>query len=638
MSRAPELADLPDIPDPSAPCLTPDGAQVVHVLARTTPEGSAVAELWRRPLTSEGGEPELLTSGQQDGAPAVSPDGRQVAFVRRSAEGSSLYVVPLTGGAPVRLTEGLTVLGDLAYSPDGGRIACTVLVDDAPTDPPAPLVVDGEPEHKVDGLGWVGTARTHVYVVPATGGTSVRLTGEGNNGGPAWSPDGQLIAFARTRKDAEGVRLCQQVGLVDPDRPGESVRLPFAPVGVGGPLTWTPDGAAVIAVGTREFTIGLNRLFRLEVASGEATELTLDLDRNVMGGGTGYPGGAPALAADGRLYFCVREGGQTILCSRDPQGGDHRTHDLGEGTVVSGLAVAGTTAVLRLSDPVTPGELVVLDLTTGASERLTHTLREALPDVAFTPAVPRVFRISDGQQVHGWLLRAPQTEGPAPTLLDIHGGPHNAWTGVADVAHLYHQVLADRGWNVLTLNPRGSDGYGEEFYRAVLQGWGEADLADFLEPLDALVEEGLADPDRLAVTGYSYGGFMTCRLTTRTDRFRAAVPGGLVCDHETMNASSDLGTLLYDLEIGGPEQSHRLAPIHDVDRVRTPTLILHGQEDQRCPLAQAEAWYTRLRQHDVPTQLVVYPGGAHAFFLTGPVAHRRDFNARIVDWVQTHTG
>lgn len=638
MTRTPELTDLPDIQDPSEPRLTPDGRQLVHVLARTTPEGAAVAELWRRAVSPEDGEPEMLTSGTVDAAPAISPDGRWVAFVRRESGGSDLYVMPLAGGVPVRLTEGLLILGDLAFSPDSSHIACTALVDDGPTDPPAPLVVDGELEHKVDGLGWVGAARTHLYVVPVTGGTAVRLTGEGNSSGPAWSPDGTLIAFARIRKGVEGVRLCRQVGLVDPRRPGESVRLPFAPVGVGGPLTWTPDGVAVIAVGTEEFRVGVNRLIRLDVDSGEATVLTADLDRNVMGGGTGYPGGAPAFAADGRLYFCVREGGQTVLHSRELQSGADRTYDVGVGTVISGLTVAGTTAVLRVSDPVTPGELVVLDLLTGTTERLTDTLREALPEVAFTATQPRTFRISDGQDVHGWLLRAPETEGRAPTLIDIHGGPHNAWTGVADVAHLYHQVLADRGWNVLTLNPRGSDGYGEEFYRAVVGGWGEVDLADFLEPLDALVEEGLADPERLAVAGYSYGGFMTCRLTTRTQRFRAAVAGGLVCDHEAMNASSDLGAMLHELEIGGREQSRGLAPIHDIDEVRTPTLVLHGQEDQRCPLAQAEAWFTRLRENGVATRMVVYPGGAHAFFLTGPVAHRSDFNSRIVEWLEEHAG
>ena len=132
--------------------------------------------------------------------------------------------------------------------------------------------------------------------------------------------------------------------------------------------------------------------------------------------------------------------------------------------------------------------------------------------------------------MQAWLVRDPEREGPRPLLLDVHGGPHNAWNAAADEMHLYHQELAARGWAVLLVNPRGSDGYGEAFYDGVNGAWGVADANDFLEPIDALVAEGLADPERLAVTGYSYGGFMTCWLTAHDDRFKAAVAGGVVSD------------------------------------------------------------------------------------------------------------
>jgi len=212
--------------------------------------------------------------------------------------------------------------------------------------------------------------------------------------------------------------------------------------------------------------------------------LTAGLDRNVMGGAPGYPGGAPTFGSDGRLYFCIRDGGQSVLCSLVVGGQEVRRHDVGEGTVVSALSVAGSTAVVRLSDATTPGELAVIDLGTGQVARATDHLAQALPDVAFLPTTARASRISDGVTVHGWLLRDPATRGPAPTLLDVHGGPHNAWTGAADTAHLYHQLLAAAGWNVLTLNPRGSDGYGQDFFRAALGAWGEGDQQDFLESLD----------------------------------------------------------------------------------------------------------------------------------------------------------
>ncbi|RZT66457.1 dipeptidyl aminopeptidase/acylaminoacyl peptidase [Microcella alkaliphila] len=636
MTRTPTLDDLAAIAEPSSPVLTPDGTRVVYALTRRDASGAPRSEL--RSLSIDDRAETSLTSGAIDTAPAVAPDGETVAFVREHEGTPSIHRIPLAGGDAVPLTRGLRVVGGPSFSPDGAHLAFTALVDDLEATPPAPLVVTGDPGHRVDGMGWIGTARTHVFVVPVAGGPSERLTTEGQCGSPAWSPDGATIAFAQSGVEVDGTRFARRVGLVDLTRPRESVRFPFTATGVGGPLTWTTDGASVIAIGDLEVGVGLNRLVRLDAADGAATVIAGDLDRNVMGGGPGYPGGSPAFGSDGRLYCCVREGGQTVVLSLDLATGDVRQHPAGDDAVVGGLSIAGARAVVRVSDASAPGELALLDLEQGSHERLTDHLGTSLPGVAFlTPSAVR-FAISDGTEVHGWLLRAPGVDGPAPTLLDIHGGPHNAWTGTADTVHLYHQLLAAQGWNVLTLNPRGSDGYGEAFYTAAVGGWGEVDEPDFLEPLDRLVADGVADPDRLAVTGYSYGGFMTCWLTSRTDRFRAAVPGGLVCDHRTVNASSDMGGVLHDLEVGGAENAVRLSPSTYVDAVTTPSLILHGQDDQRCPLGQAELWYARLRERGVETELVVYPGGSHLFILNGPLAHRRDYNQRVVDWVVAHTG
>ncbi len=226
-------------------------------------------------------------------------------------------------------------------------------------------------------------------------------------------------------------------------------------------------------------------------------------------------------------------------------------------------------------------------------------------------------------------------------LLDIHGGPHNAWNGAADEAHLYHQELVARGWAVLLMNPRGSDGYGEEFFNAALGNWGTADAKDFLEPLDELVAEGIADPKRLAVAGYSYGGFMTCYLTSRDNRFAAAVTGGVVSDLTSMAGTSDSGHFLSAYELDGPSEDGRydeMSPLSKVNQVRTPTLVLHGAADVRCPIGQAEQWHTALREQGVPTQLVLYPEADHLFIIQGRPSHRLDFNRRILDWVDQYAG
>lgn len=652
MSRTPVLDDLTRIIDPQAPALFPGGSALVYAAVHHPAEGPAVSEL--RVLTlpastvadqaQAGAEREpqqarSLTSGDFDSNPVVSPDGSTVVFTRKAEGRPTLFSIPAEGGEPVALTSALTVAGVPAFSPDGKHIAFTALVDDSAADPMPPLVIDGEPAHKADGLGWVGTAHLQVFVVPVSGGEAVRLTDSGNCTHPAWSPDGTTLAFAHVDQDEQRVPFTRRVGLVDLTAPRTSVRFPFSQTGMGGPLLWSPDGAWLVAVGETRTPVGINRLLRLDPDSGEITPLTAGLDRNVMGGGPGYPGGAPAWGADGRIWFCVREGGQTALRSLDPaaESGDIRSHELGDGTVISGLSMAGSTAVVRLSDQDLQGEIFSLDTATGAVTQLTRHWEEELPEVSFRRAQPVSFVISDGTRVHGWLLRDPATEGPAPTLLDIHGGPHNAWTGTADAVHLYHQVLAARGWNVLTLNPRASDGYGEEFFTATVGAWGEADEQDFLEPLDALADRGLVDPQRVAVTGYSYGGFMTCWLSSRhPERFTAAVPGGLVSELHTLAASSDLGRYLRDIETGAGN-AERLSPASYVDAVTAPTLVLHGQEDQRCPLAQGELWYSRLQENGVPSRMVVYPGGSHLFILNGPVSHRIDYNQRIIDWVVEHT-
>jgi CubicO group peptidase (beta-lactamase class C family) len=225
--------------------------------------------------------------------------------------------------------------------------------------------------------------------------------------------------------------------------------------------------------------------------------------------------------------------------------------------------------------------------------------------------------------------------------LDIHGGPHNAWNAAADETHLYHQELVSRGWAVLLVNPRGSDGYGAGFFNAVAGDWGAAEANDLLEPIDALVAEGLADPLRLAIAGYSYGGYMTCYLTGRATRFAAAVAGGVVSDLVSMVGTCDDAHLFSELELGGQywqnrENYARMSPISSVENVSTPTLVLHGGADLTCPVGQAEQWHTALRELGVPTRLVLYPNASHAFILIGTPSHRLDFNRRVVDWVERY--
>lgn len=649
MTRSLTIDDLARLVTPTDTAISPDGGLVVFTRSEVV-AGKTATSLWS---VRSGSAARRMTAGPGDSSPRFSPDGGSLAFLRVVEGAPQLHRLDLDGGEPVRLTSASTLpmgAGAAAWSPDGTRIAFTAPVTrTAGADPEAPIVTD-RLGYKVDGVGWLGDKRMHLFVVDTTGDAPARrLTdGDWNAGEPAWSTDGTGLAFTADLEpdgDLDNVSRAYRIVVDDP------IVAP-APVGsatfIGGPLLRLDDDG-LVAVGGADLRVGNADLILLGGGDDEPdVALTADLDRNVMLGGPGYPGGRPGLShhAGGaaEIVFCVRDRGWTHLYAIGTDGNGLRTVIANEDEVVSALSVArdARRASVILTTQSSFGEVAVVDLDTGEVSVLTTLTADALPDVTVLAAEQREFSISDGGTVHGWLLSAPETDGAAPLLLDIHGGPHNSWTGVADSAHLYHQVLAASGWRVLTLNPRGSDGYGEEFMRAVIGGWGSADGPDFHEPIDALIAEGLVDADRLAVTGYSYGGFSTAYLTAHSDRFAAAVAGGLVCDFTAVAGASDAGGYLAKISVGGTvvddaEKFLAASPISAVGNVTTPTLILHGAQDQRCPLNQAEQWFSGLRSQEVPVRLVSYPGATHAFVVTGSLSQRMDYNRRVIDWVERYT-
>ncbi|KHL17228.1 dipeptidyl aminopeptidase/acylaminoacyl peptidase [Mumia flava] len=641
MTQRVDIDALYDLVLPEQPALSPDGTTVVHVVR--TPDREADRDtyaLWRVPAT--GGEARQLTRGVADTAPAWSPDGTRIAFLRSEDGPAQVWLLPVDGGEPEQVTTLPLGAGAPEWSPDGARIAFCAPVDLAGAgerpDTAAPRATE-RLGYKADGSGFLGTLRSHVHVLDLDDRSVRQVTrGDWHAGAPTWSPDGARLAFAAAREDDADLTARSSAWVVDarartarPERVGPS----DAQIGWVG---WSRDGASLLAVGRTDTAIGHASVLRIALDDGQVTDLTAALDRNVMPGGPGYPGALPRETADGTLLFCARDRGCTHLYAVAPDGGEPRVVVGGEGRNVCGLslgrAAASTdgTAAVVLGTPTSYGEVACVDLATG--ETTTLTAHGADERARYVPE-QREFTISDGTVVEGWLVRDPEVAGPQPLLLDVHGGPHNAWNGAADPVHLYHQELASKGWAVLLLNPRASDGYGEAFFTATQGAWGAADERDFLEPLDQLVTEGLADAARLAITGYSYGGFMTCYLTSRDDRFAAAVAGGVVSDLISMGGTSDAGHYLTTLELGGADVE-TLSPLSEVGRVTTPTLVVQGDADLRCPVGQAEQWFSALRAQGVPSRLVLYPGGSHLVILNGPPSHRVDWNRRVASWVEEY--
>jgi len=639
VTRRLRIADLPDIAVPLQPAVSPDGRQVAYVLrSLDAAKDATVHQLW----LAGAGPARRLTNGPADSSPAWSPDGTRLAFLRAVDGVAQLWLLPLAGGEPEAVTSLALGAGAPVWSPDGTRVAFAAVVETGDGDEQAPIVAD-RLDYQADGAGYLRGRRQHLHVLDVASGAVRHVTeGDWSAGDPAWSPDGRRLAFPAAMNADRDVVFRAGAYVIELDERAPAPRLVGPADGYAGPVTWTTDGDALVIAGHAGPPDGHAGLWRTPLAGGEPTDLVAALDRNVMPGGPGYPGGLPQLADGGAsVLFCARERGCTHLYAVPTDGsGEPRAVLSGPGRVVSGLSVAGGTAAVALATPTSFGEIVTIDLATGA-ETIRTDHGAPLADAEPFPRVAREFTVGDGTTVEAWLIRDPARTGPSPLLLDVHGGPHNAWNGAADEIHLYHQELAARGWTVLLVNPRGSDGYGERFFRGVQQGWGAVDANDFLEPIDDLVAEGVADPARLAVTGYSYGGFMTCYLTSREDRFAAAVAGGIVSDLASMAGTCADGPFLSQYELGGapyeiPDRYAAMSPFSEVANVRTPTLVLHGEADLTCPVGQAQQWHTALRERGVPTRLVLYPGGSHLFILNGPPSHRMDYNRRVVEWVEQY--
>ncbi len=351
----------------------------------------------------------------------------------------------------------------------------------------------------------------------------------------------------------------------------------------------------------------------------------------------------PVWSSDDRsVTFTVGERGSVPIVRAQVAGKGVQTVVRGERQIISAsMSPSAERIAFIASEFDNPSDMFVCDWNGSNEQRLTHVNAELLSQIAMPRVERRTFDTPNGQ-IEGWLVR-PNADGPVPLLMDIHGGPHSYHgTGFAS-GYFYRYVLAGRGWSVLALNPTGSGSYGKVFAHDLRGRWGKHDLPEQLAALDALIAEGIADPERLAVAGYSYGGFMTTYTIAHCERYKAAVVGAPVTNLESFYGTSDIGMWFTPWEMQGElvsnrELFRRLSLIHFVENVTTPTLILHGESDDRCPIGQGEEFFVGLlAAGKVPTQMVRYPGGSHLFIIGGRPSHRVDFGQRVVDWVECYT-
>ncbi|MGI8476606.1 MAG: prolyl oligopeptidase family serine peptidase [Thermomicrobiales bacterium] len=628
------------------PRVSPNGKLVVYTLV-TADAATARVERQLRLCDTDGGNARALTlAGTSNSSPRWSPGGGTIAYLSDRAGGTGIFVLPMDGGDPIKVTRHDVGIGGLAWSPDGRSLAYTVLVDPAnpdeaarPVNFPAPIRVTRRSDYKqdTDNRGFLGDLRSHLWVVEVETGERRCLTdGPTDHLHPAWSPDGRLIAVQLPNRN----HICAQLGIVPAAGGGVTVIGPE--LGVIEAWAWSPGGDRILLAGDTERS-WQNDFFIYEAKSRELKRLTTDLECLPSYSWSLYvPPAQPVWLNDREALFAATLHGSGGLFRIDTANG-HVRHEHDFHAQISGFGIDEAHRVVAVgsSAPEHAGEIVVFDRGPGAERRISGhndaVLRKA------PPAAVERFQIERGSlTIDCWLLK-PHGFDPGkrhPLVIDVHGGP-NWWYG--DDFGPIRQLLASHGYLVVYANPRGSTSYGREFAQLVTRDWGNEDFQDLMAAVDTVLERPYADRGRTGIYGYSYGGFMSSWTIGQTDRFKAAVIGAPVFDLESFYGTSDIGYVWGVQQFGGtpheiPEWYRTHSPSTHAHRATTPTLILHGEADERCPIGQGEQLYTALQDAGCEVEFVRYPGQSHLFLWEGEPSYVADFYARTLAWFEGRLG
>ncbi len=622
-----ELADRERVGDPQ---LSPDGRAVAFTV---TPYGKKEEHGQQAIWWSRDGEPATrFTSGDHfDQSPRWSPDGTKLAFVsnRKDKETSHLYLAPVDGGEAQRLGDLAGEFTDVLWSPDGTRLAVLRRDQDSEEEKKRKEAEKDDPVvYEVD------AKRVRLWLVDVATGKARCLThGQRHVWDVTWAPDGTFLVAVLTEEAVINAIFAPASLWQLPAGGGLPKRFADFPMAPNSPVVRTVDGRLVVAVIANDFRDDPSAsIWTVSLDGGERTNLLPNYEGAVQNL-VAVPGHDDQLAAlvvertHGGVYLLSAAGGD--LCPAMPP------RLRGTGTITSGpsFSADGRRMAFIWGDSVTPEEVYVGDV--GGEATVVSDVGKAFRGRLQRAEVVR-WASDDGVEVEGLLVypRGYEEGKRYPLVVEVHGGPSWQWEDRANLSwHDWAQMLASRGYAVLLPNPRGSTGYGAAFEKLLQDDIGGGESRDLVSGAKAMVARGIADPDRLGIAGWSWGGYLTAWTITQTDIFKAAVMGAGLANLISDHGAGDIPAVNLLYYPGDPYQHFDYyaarSPLKHVTKVKTPTLILHGENDARVHVTQGQEYYRALKTQGVPVQFVRYPREGHGI---GERAHQIDLMRRILDW------
>jgi dipeptidyl aminopeptidase/acylaminoacyl peptidase len=615
---------------------------------------------------------EPFTAGPKDSSPAWSPDGATLAFLSARGEDKDpqIYVMPVGGGEARRLTSDLKGADALAWSPDGTTLSVVAwrevpepetealwkAVDAAGGFKPdsertASLILTARLKYRFDGVGYFHDRRRHVRTVPAAGGEGRWVTeGAFDVAFYAWHPGGRTLTIATTL--VPDVEAGNREEAYEVDAGGGELRLLASTGGRVAGFAWSPDGETLALIGTDNSAgpASSPRLWLLERGASGPRRLLATLDRPIGPGLHGDttpmgPSSPLAWAAGGdRLYFAVHDGGNVRTYALDLERPDTLVDLLPAGWSgnAGAFALTGGRLWCVIEDATHPAEVWELGLGGGpaAPVRRTDLSTSTVEAWGVQPTEAIRYEGPGGVEIEAFVVRpAGFREGERyPLFLLVHGGPHGAYG--RSFSHEVQRHVSE-GRIVLMVNPRGSTGYSQDFAHMCIGEWGGGDYGDIMAGVDELIGRGWVDPSRMAVNGISYGGYMTSWILTHTDRFACAIPEMLISNMVSMFGNSDISYYMMAVEApgtpwDGPQHLWEHSPLAHVGNASTPTLLIQGEVDYRCPIGQAEELFVSLRTRGIDAVLVRLQGASHGGSRIGPPRQRLARKVLIQQWLERY--